>query len=154
MYHTYLGDAYHLFLFIQDDFNQLKTEKKNFYLCRKKMAKKNKNRQDGFVYSTNPDYTPEDNPFGSLLNDQQINEQNQVIRIFLVRKKGNKEVTTIRGLEVDLDQLKSLGKMLKTKCGVGGTVKDGEILIQGNHREKVRQLLIAEGYSNTKLAGG
>lgn len=124
------------------------------------MAKKKKNRQDGFVFSTNPDYIPEDNPFGHLLSgsyEQDANDigsDDQALRIHLVRRKGNKEVTLIKGFEGSTEELKALGKMLKTKCGVGGTVKDGEILIQGNHREKVRKLLIEEGYRNTKLAGG
>lgn len=124
------------------------------------MAKKNKNRKDGFVFSTNPDYTPEDNPFGNLLRGNyedetsDIDSKDQVLRIHLVRRKGNKEVTLVVGYEGNEDELKALGKMLKTKCGGGGTVKNGEILIQGNHREKVRKLLIDEGYQNTKLAGG
>ena len=124
------------------------------------MAKKKKNRQDGFVFSTNPDYNPEDNPFGHLLNGSyekgsgDTNSDNQILRIHLVRRKGNKEVTLVKGFEGSNEDLKALGKMLKTKCGVGGTVKDGEILIQGNHREKVRKLLIDEGYRDTKLAGG
>ncbi len=124
------------------------------------MSKKKKNRQDGFVFSTNPNYSPEDNPFGHLLQGNYEKETNptdssdQVLRIHLVRRKGNKEVTLVKGFEGSTEDLKALGKMLKTKCGGGGTVKNGEILIQGNHREKVRQLLIDEGYRNTKLAGG
>ncbi len=118
------------------------------------MAKKNKNRQDGFVYSTNPDYIPEDNPFGNLFGNEEPHDQAQTRRIHLVRRKGNKEVTVVKGFEGSQTQLKDLGKMLKMKCGVGGTVKNGEILIQGNHREKVRKLLIEEGYKDTKLAGG
>ncbi len=117
------------------------------------MAKRHKNRQDGFVFSTNPDYIPEDNPFASLSSDN-AKHSNQSLRIHLVRKKGNKEVTVIKGFEGNEATLKALGKMLKSKCGVGGTVKDGEILIQGNKRDQVRKLLIEEGYSNTKLAGG
>lgn len=118
------------------------------------MAKKNKNRRDGFVFSTNPNYIPEDNPFGNLFGESDLEDSDQILRIHLDRRKGNKEVTIVKGLEGSEDELKALGKMLKTKCGGGGTVKDGEILIQGNHREKVRKLLIDEGYRNTKLAGG
>lgn len=119
------------------------------------MAKKNKNRRDGFVFSTNPDYIPEDNPFGNLFGgSDDFDDNDQVLRIHLDRRKGNKEVTIVKGFEGSEDDLKALGKMLKTKCGGGGTVKDGEILIQGNHREKVRKLLIDEGYRDTKLAGG
>ncbi|HHB79658.1 MAG TPA: translation initiation factor [Saprospiraceae bacterium] len=118
------------------------------------MAKKHKNRQDGFVFSTNPDYIPEDNPFGHLLGNNQPSQQEQILRIHLVRRKGNKEVTVVKGFNGSDNDLKDLGKMLKMKCGVGGSVKDGDILIQGNHREKVRKLLIEQGYRNTKLAGG
>ncbi len=124
------------------------------------MSKKKKNRQDGFVFSTDPDHNPEDHPFGHLLQGSYKKESidtdsnDQILRIHLVRRKGNKEVTLVKGFEGSTEELKALGKMLKTKCGGGGTVKDGEILIQGNHREKVRKLLIDEGYRNTKLAGG
>ncbi len=117
------------------------------------MAKRHKNRQDGFVFSTNPDYIPADNPFSGLTSSNDDNST-QTLRIHLIRKKGNKEVTVIKGFEGEEATLKSLGKMLKSKCGVGGTVKDGEILIQGNKREQVQKLLISDGYSNTKLAGG
>ncbi len=77
------------------------------------------------------------------------------IRIFLDRKsRRGKEVTIINGHTGDDDILKALGKELKSLCGVGGTVKEGEIILQGNHRKKVMDILIKKGFKNVKLAGG
>ncbi len=116
------------------------------------MSKKNKNNRKGIVYSTDPDfeYTHEANEESETLEPNQ-----QQLRVHLDRKKRKgKEVTLITGFVGHSDDLKDLGKLLKTKCGVGGSTKDGEIIIQGDQRSKVVDILVDEGYKNTKRSGG
>lgn len=106
----------------------------------------------GFVFSTDPDfqYTPDD----AEQVDDLPNEQ-QPLKIWLDRKKRKgKEVTLITGFEGSVDSLKDLAKALKTKCGVGGAAKEGEIILQGNHRDKVLAYLLGKGYKKSKKAGG
>ena len=116
------------------------------------MAKKNKNRS-GVVYSTNPDF---DYSQQEDSNDaEELAPDKQTLRIFLDRKlRKGKEVTLISGFIGPEENLRKLGKFLKTKCGAGGSVKEGEIIVQGNHRDKVLQLLLDKGFSKTKKAGG
>ena len=116
------------------------------------MSKKSKKNRSGVVYSTNPDFEYQYNEE----NDQEtLSPEQQVLRVTLDRKKRKgKEVTLVLGFVGDTDDLKALGKMLKSKCGVGGTVKEGEIIIQGDHRKKVIELLIDAGYAKTKQSGG
>jgi translation initiation factor 1 len=111
------------------------------------MAKKNK--QDGLVYSTNKDLNiePEQEESISLPNNQ------QQLKIYLDRIGGGKMITRVHGFIGSVDELEQLGKMLKQKCGVGGGVKNDEILIQGEHRDKVLKLLTDAGYK-AKKAGG
>ncbi len=113
---------------------------------------KNKKLREGTVYSTNPDFDYQYSDSEEEVQD--LPKAQQKLRIHLERLKGNKEATVVRGFVGTTETLELLGKLLKTKCGVGGTVKDGEILIQGNHRDKVLQILMADGYTNTKKAGG
>ena len=108
------------------------------------MSNKNKNK-DGFVYSTNPSFnisTSSDDDTQSTLPNQKQN-----LRVELDKKnRAGKSVTLITGFVGSEDDLEALGKLLKTKCGVGGSAKDGEILLQGDFRKKVGEILLKEGY--------
>ncbi|MFT7157242.1 MAG: translation initiation factor 1 [Parvicella sp.] len=113
------------------------------------MAKKKKERVN--FYSTNPDFTYDDED-----NEEQetLAPGNQLLYVSLDRKqRGGKSVTLVEGFVGSDDDLKDLGKMLKSKCGVGGSAKDGEIVVQGENRDKVMELLNKEGYK-TKRKGG
>lgn len=111
---------------------------------------KNKNMQDGLVYSTNKSYVPE-----TLSNEENNNHPNnqQDLRIHLDRKGGGKVVSRIVGFVGSDEALNNLGKLLKQSCGVGGTVKDSEILIQGDHRDKIMALLLKQNYKAKKSGG-
>ena len=106
------------------------------------MSKKN---AIGVVYSTNPDYQYQydDEPEAETLPPAK-----QRLRVSLDRHhRGGKTVTLVTGFVGTDDDLQALGKTLKSRCGVGGAAKDGEIIIQGDHLDKVRQLLTADGYN-------
>ena len=117
------------------------------------------------VYSTNPDYNYE-------MNDDEeqatLPPAQQRLRVQLDRKNrggkvvtlvtgfvgtDNKVVTLITGFVGTENDLKELGKLLKSKCGVGGSAKDGEIIVQGDFKQRVIDLLKAEGYTQTKPVG-
>ena len=77
------------------------------------------------------------------------------VRIWLDKKnRRGKKATIIKGLDLEEEQLKSLAKDIKSQCGVGGNAKNGEIIIQGDHRKKVLDILISKGFRKSKLAGG
>jgi translation initiation factor 1 len=116
------------------------------------MSKKKMNSLEdlgGFVFSTNSDFEYEKETTSETLSpNEQFLEAH-----FSNKGRGGKTVTVITGFEGSETDLKKLGKLLKTKCGVGGSVKDNEIIIQGNYRDKIMQILKKEGY-NIKRVGG
>ena len=114
------------------------------------MSKKSKPK-DGVVYSTNPNFSYQSKPLQGTVT---LPPAQQDIRVSLDKKhRGGKVVTLITGflgLEADLEKL---GRELKSKCGVGGAVKDGEILIQGDHRDRIVKILLDTGYKVKKSGG-
>lgn len=107
-----------------------------------------KKKQGGFVYSTNPDYKIA----------EEIGEQNtpdiQELRIWLEKAgRGGKIASVIKGFIGSAAALDELGRVLKSKCGTGGSSKEGEIIIQGDHRDKLLKILIEMGHK-AKKAGG
>lgn len=100
------------------------------------------------VYSTNPDFAYDK---GEEPETETLPKQQQKLRVSIEKKgRGGKTVTVIKGFTGAENDLKDLGKLLKTKCGVGGSTKDGEVLIQGEFRQRIIDLLKAEGYTQTK----
>ena len=98
----------------------------------------------GVMYSTNPDFkyeTDEESEEETLPKDKQ--------KLYIAldkRNRGGKMVTLVTGFRGTSEDLEALGKMLKVKCGVGGSAKEGEIIIQGDLRQKVAEILVKEGY--------
>ncbi len=100
------------------------------------------------VYSTNPDYQ-------YITDEKEENEtlpkQQQKLRVSIEKNhRGGKTVTIVKNFIGSDNDAKELGRMLKTKCGVGGSVKDGEILVQGDFKAKIIELLKNDGYTQTK----
>lgn len=118
------------------------------------MAKKKLNSLSdlgGFVFSTN-----DKQDFSDLSDEDKktIATNEQYLEAHFSKKgRGGKTVTVITGFEGSENDLKTLAKLLKTKCGVGGSAKDGEIIIQGNYRDKIITILKKEGY-HVKRVGG
>tara|TARA_B100000674_G_C37617349_1_gene812671 strand:- start:224 stop:568 length:345 start_codon:yes stop_codon:yes gene_type:complete len=112
---------------------------------------KNKKQRRNIVYSTNPDFSYEEEQNN---DDISLDASEQKLYVSIDKKnRGGKEVTLVEGFIGNSEDLKELGKYLKSKCGVGGTSKNNVINIQGNHREKVMNLLSDIGY-RVKRKGG
>lgn len=102
----------------------------------------------GMVYSTDPDYA-----YASAPDDaaQTLAPEKQNLRVGLsTSHRAGKKVTLVTGFVGAAEDLEALGKLLKTRLGVGGAVKDGEIIVQGDFRTRVTELLKANGYAKTK----
>lgn len=101
------------------------------------------------VYSTNPDFKYEK---GGEEEQDTLPKEKQALRISLdKRNRKGKAVTLITGFIGITEDMEELGKLLKVKCGVGGSAKDGEIIIQGDFRNKILELLQKEGYAKTRI---
>lgn len=103
------------------------------------------------VFSTNPDFNYEEQNDDAM---DTLPKNQQKLRVQLDRKqRAGKTVTLITGFQGSEDDLKELGKSLKSRCGSGGSAKDGEIIIQGDFKQRVLQMLLDEGYTQTKPKG-
>lgn len=103
----------------------------------------------GVMYSTNPDFQYN---IGEEGENETLPKEKQQLRISLdKRNRGGKAVTLITGFCGTTDDLTALGKFLKVKCGVGGSAKDGEIIVQGDLRNKVFEILQKEGYTKSRI---
>jgi translation initiation factor 1 len=110
---------------------------------------KNKKYKKGVMYSTNPNFKfeYENQEMETLPNNKQH------LKVCIDKHRAGKIAVIIKDFVGTKDDLKALGKLLKTKCGVGGSAKNGEIIIQGDVREKIMTILEKEGY-NYKRVGG
>ena len=115
-----------------------------------RIMKKNNDWKDrlGVVFSTNPDFAYQDEdqqPMDSLAPGQ------QKLRLRIEKNgRGGKTVTVVSGFVGKEEELKELARMLKTRCGVGGSCKEGEIIIQGDFKNRIIDILKQEGYTNSK----
>ena len=116
------------------------------------MSKKKKNKKNnGMVYSTDPDFGFEEEQEEM---DETLPPGQQDLRVMIDRKgRKGKEVTLVTGFVGNEEDLKELGKVLKSKLGVGGSAKNGELIIQGDFRDKVVDMLKEKGYKVKKSGG-
>lgn len=111
---------------------------------------KNKGDNKGFVFSTDPNFR-----FEADEQQETLLPAHQKLRLQLETKhRGGKMATVVMGFVGSDDDLEKLAKKLKSFCGTGGSAKDGEIIIQGDHRDKILQWFQKNGYSNVKKSGG
>lgn len=111
------------------------------------MSKKNKPDNRGFVFSTDPNFKFEE----ESTSTETLGAVQQRLKVRLdTRHRAGKAVTLVEGFIGKEEDLQELGKKLKSFCGTGGSAKDGEIIIQGDQREKVMQWLVKNGYKNVK----
>lgn len=107
-----------------------------------------KKKRVGVVYSTNTDFGYSENSDDEMMT---LPKNQQKLRLYMERAgRGGKTVTIVKFFVGSEDDMVALCKILKQKCGVGGSVKDGEIIIQGDHRERLLDILKKEGYTQTK----
>lgn len=113
--------------------------------------KKKPNDKHGFVYSTDPDFKFDSEEAEQL---ETVTPDKQQLRVLLDKKqRAGKAVTLVTGFKGTNEDLEILGKEIKQFCGTGGSVKDREVIIQGDQRDKVLQNLLKKGYSKTKKIG-
>ncbi len=110
------------------------------------MSKK-RNNNSRIVFSTREDFEPWDDELEEEEETLPPGQQKLIVSLDKKQRKG-KKVTLVKGFVGTTDDLKELGKLLKSKCGVGGSVKDGEVIIQGDFREKVKGILDGLGYKS------
>ena len=112
------------------------------------MSKKNQSRPDGLAYSTNKDFF---NDFPEQEEQPTLPKDKQKLRVKLdTKQRAGKVVSLVEGFVGMNDDMEALGKQLKTKCGAGGSIKDGLIIIQGDYKEKIIMWLKDWGYVLTK----
>jgi translation initiation factor 1 len=115
------------------------------------MVKQKDKGRINIVYSTNPDF---DYEYNEIQQTETLPNQQQNLRVMIDRKqRAGKWITLVTGFIGKTEDLEKLGKTLKTRCGVGGTVKDGQILLQGDFCDRIIGILSAEGYK-VKRSGG
>ncbi|HOA39497.1 MAG: translation initiation factor [Bacteroidetes bacterium] len=115
------------------------------------MNRKKNNDRNGFVYSTDPNFRFEEEP---AADNETLPAAQQNLRVLLDKKqRAGKAVTLVTGFVGQAADLDDLGKAVKQFCGTGGAVKEGEIIVQGDQRDKVLAFLLKQGYSKTKKIG-